>query len=101
MILILNLILMILTLILTLILILILVHVMIPQALWSRFLILLLIILIMILIRILIREDEQKVGSWESPGKFYSVPGIRITLTTRQDRHCKGSHHHTGLYEHL
>ena len=39
---------------------------------------------------ILTREDEQRVGSWEEAGKFYSVPGIRITLTTRQDlsRHC-------------
>ena len=72
---------------LILVLILILVHVMILQSLGSRFLILLLMILIMILILvlilILIREDEQKVGSWEEAGKFYSVPGIRITLTTR------------------
>ena len=49
---------------------------------WPRILILML--------PILTREDEQRVGSWEEAGKFYSVPGIRITLTTRQDlsRHC-------------
>ena len=49
---------------------------------WPRILILML--------PILTRDDEQRVGSWEEAGKFYSVPGIRITLTTRQDlsRHC-------------
>jgi len=33
-----------------------------------------------------LREDEQKVGSWEEAGKFYSVPGIRISLTTRPEK---------------
>ena len=42
-----------------------------------------LMVILVILILILLREEEQRVGSWEEAGKFYSVPGIRITLTTR------------------
>ena len=42
--------------------------------------------LLSLMLLILTREDEQRVGSWEEAGKFYSVPGIRITLTTRQDK---------------
>ena len=32
---------------------------------------------------IIIYEQEQRVGSWEVPDKYYSVPGIIITLTSR------------------
>ena len=28
-------------------------------------------------------DQEQRVASWETPDRYYSVPGITITLTTR------------------